>query len=86
MISRSYNQYPLSTCTDDTRILHWAHYDHVKPWKLDEWKDKIDLFLDEQEYRNPASDIGNIPTLKCKPFFDLWKQYETELDGSSEYN
>ena len=58
------NQYPLSTKTEDTRILHWAHYDHVKPWRIDEWKDKIELFLDEPEYRNPDPNIGNIPTLK----------------------
>ena len=45
-ISRSYNQYPLSTQTEDTRILHWAHYDHVKPWRLDEWKEKLELFRD----------------------------------------
>jgi lipopolysaccharide biosynthesis glycosyltransferase len=85
-ISRSYNQYPLSTKTEDTRILHWAHYDHVKPWRIDEWKDKIELFLDEPEYRNPDPNIGNIPTLKCKPFFDLWEEYRVEMGGLSEHN
>ena len=79
-ISRSYNQYPLSTQTEDTRILHWAHYDHVKPWKLDEWKQKIELFKDEKEYRWPAPDIGNVPTLKCKPGFDLWEKYRSEME------
>ena len=80
MISRSYNQYPLSTQTEDTRILHWAHYDHVKPWRLDEWKQKIELFKDEKEYTWPAPDIANVPTLKCKPGFDLWEEYKSEME------
>jgi len=38
------------------------------------------LFKDEKEYRWPAPDIGNIPTLGCKPGFDLWKKYKLEMD------
>ena len=38
-----------------------------------------ELFKDEKEYRWPAPDVGNVPTLKCKPGFDLWERYRLEM-------
>ena len=79
-LSNIYNQYPLSTMNENTRILHWAHYDHIKPWILNKWKAKVKLFKDVKPYPYPNKETGNIPVLKDKPAFDLWEKYKKELD------
>ena len=41
-----YNQYkPIFNYTDKTRILHWAHFDYIKPWSIPEWENKIDFLM-----------------------------------------
>jgi lipopolysaccharide biosynthesis glycosyltransferase len=79
-LPKIYNQYPLSTINDDTRILHWAHYDHIKPWVLDEWRDKVNLFQDVPPYPHPNKQTGNVPILTDKPAFDLWEDYKKEME------
>jgi len=84
VLPQIYNQYPVHTLNEDTRILHWAHYDHIKPWTIDEWEDKVDLFQDVPPYPYPNKETGNVPVLKDKPAFDMWKNYKEEMQN--EYN
>ena len=79
-LSKIYNQYPLSTINEDTRILHWAHHDHIKPWTLDEWEGKVDLFQDISSYLDGGLSVGNIPTKADKKAFDLWKEYKNRME------
>ena len=76
-----YNQYPLSDINDDTRILHWAHYDYIKPWVIDEWAKRVDLFQDAPPYPNGGKDVGNIPVKSDKKAFDLWKEYKNRMES-----
>ena len=78
-IPRIFNHYPLYEMNVDSRIIHWAHYDHIKPWVVNEWKDKVELFQGKPPYNNPDPTIGNIPTMLCKPAFDLWNQYYYDI-------
>jgi hypothetical protein len=69
----------------DSRILHWAHYDHIKPWVINEWKDKVELFTGEGPgYEYPDVSVGNVPNAECKPAFDLWDQYYNEIKDHIE--
>ena len=79
-LSNIYNQYkPIFNTTDETKILHWAHFDYIKPWALNHWKEKIQLFQDVPPYPYPNTKTGNVPTLACKPAYDLWNQYKKEM-------
>ena len=79
-ILRIYNDYPLRETTPDSRILHWAHYDHIKPWVVDQWKDKVELFQDVPPYPYPNKNTGNIPVLQDKPAFDKWNDIKNNMD------
>ena len=73
---------PLNVISNnDTRILHWAHYDHIKPWVVDEWNDKVDLFQDVPPYPGGGLDVGNIPIKSDEKAFDLWKEYKNRMDN-----
>ena len=79
-IPRKFNHYPLKLMDDDSRIIHWAHYDHIKPWVINEWKDKVELFTGSGPgYTYPDVTVGNVPNAECKPAFDLWDQYYNEI-------
>jgi len=79
-LPRHYNDYPLHEMSKDSKILHWAHYDHIKPWVLDFWKDKVDLFSDVKPYPYPNKAIGNVPIRGDKAAFDLWLKYEKNMN------
>ena len=75
-----YNQYkPIFNNTDETKILHWAHFDYIKPWALFEWSSKVELFQDVPPYPSPNKETGNIPTLACKPAYELWEEYKEKM-------
>jgi lipopolysaccharide biosynthesis glycosyltransferase len=79
-IPKKFNQYPLYDMTEDSRIIHWAHHDHIKPWAVNEWKDKVELFIGSGPgYKYPDVTVGNVPNAECKPAFDLWDQYYNEI-------
>ena len=80
-IPRIYNDYPLRETTLDTRILHWAHYDHIKPWVVQEWAEKVELFQDVPAYPYPDLKIGNVPIAPDKPYYDLWQKYYEETQA-----
>ncbi len=79
-LPRDYNCYPLSLMDQNSKILHWAHYDHIKPWVVDEWKDKVELFQDVPAYPYPNKKTGNIPVLQDKPAFDKWNDIKHDMD------
>jgi lipopolysaccharide biosynthesis glycosyltransferase len=86
-LSSIYNQYkPIfsSTCieglsSDSTKILHWAHFDYLKPWAINDWKDKVELFQDCTEYPFIDASTGYLPNLACKPVYELWGQYKQAM-------
>ena len=49
-LPQKYNEYPFvnidtdRSVKDQCTILHWAHYDHIKPWAVGKYN--IPLFLD----------------------------------------
>ena len=76
-----YNEYkPLWQFNEDTRILHWAHFDYVKPWNLKKYK-KYGLFEDIERRKEFPPKPSTIPFLKDKPAYDLWLKYESEMNN-----
>jgi len=76
-----YNEYkPLWHFNEDTRILHWAHFDYLKPWNLKKYE-KYGLFEDIERRKEFPPKPSTIPFLKDKPAYDLWLKYELEMNN-----
>ena len=74
-----YNEYkPIWAFDENTRILHWAHFDYVKPWTLEEYKE-YNLFENLERRKHSLPKPDTIPFLKDKPAYDLWNQYKNQM-------
>ena len=74
-----YNEYkPIWDFTEDSRILHWAHFDYVKPWALEEHKE-YGLFENLERRKEVSPNPATIPFLKDKPAYDLWTEYKERM-------
>lgn len=70
-----YNEYkPLYAFNEDTKILHWAHFDYIKPWNIEKYEE-YGLFEDLERRKETHPNPGNIPFLKDKPAYDIWNVY-----------
>ena len=79
-----YNEYkPLWDFSEDTRILHWAHFDYVKPWNLEKYNE-YGLFEDIERRKEYPPKPSTIPFLKDKPAYDLWLEYELKMNNKNE--
>ena len=74
-----YNEYkPIWDFTTESRILHWAHFDYVKPWALEEHKE-YGLFEDLERRKEVKPKPATILFLKDKPAYDLWIEYKERM-------